>query len=117
MIGAVITGVVELASQWFTNKREKNQAKHERDLTRIANQATWEQTQAENAKSSWKDEWFTLVLSVPLIGAFIPPLVPYVQQGFIVLNGMPDYYKAFLGAAMGAAFGYKTLKDFWLNKK
>ncbi|NRA31031.1 MAG: hypothetical protein HRU11_12320 [Parvularculaceae bacterium] len=113
MIGTIISGVVSLATQWFQNKREKAQAKHERQIKQIANDASWEQTQAEGAKHSLKDEWFAAVLSIPLIGAFIPSLVPYIQEGFAVLGGMPDYYKAYLGGAVAASFGLKGLANVW----
>ena len=36
--------------------------------------ADWERVMAENSKSSWKDEFFVIVLSIPLILAFIPGL-------------------------------------------
>jgi len=43
---------------------------------------------------------------------FIPSLVPYVKEGFIVLESMPDFYKGFLGAAIAASFGIKTLSNW-----
>ena len=68
--------------------------------------------QVRQTENSWKDEWFAVVLSLPLIGAFIPSMVPYVEQGFTVLSTMPDYYKAFLGGAIAASFGIKTLSTW-----
>jgi len=68
--------------------------------------------QAKGSMSSWKDEWFVVILSIPMIGAFIPDLVPYIQRGFEVLETMPDYYKGFLGAAIAASFGIKTLANW-----
>ena len=56
-----------------------------------------------------------VVLSLPLIGAFIPSMVPYVQEGFNVLSTMPDYYKAFLGGAIAASFGIKSMSS-WSKK-
>jgi len=52
---------------------------------------------------------------VPLCMAFIPEAVPIVSAGFDVLEGMPDWYKAFLGAAVAASFGIRTLTK-WGNK-
>ena len=43
------------------------------------------------------------------VGAFVPTMVPYIHEGFRVLNDMPDFYKGFLGAAIAASFGIKAL--------
>lgn len=116
MWGAAISAVSSMVSQWMKNKQEKSQAKHERDLKVIHNDASWNQQQAQNSQTSWKDEWFVIVLSVPLIGAFVPGAVPYIQDGFAVLATMPDFYKAYLGGAVAAAFGLKTLANYWTKK-
>ena len=101
-----------LASSWLTNKAEKQQAKHVQSLEVIKQTTNWETVQAEASSSSWKDEWFTIILSVPLVMCFIPSLVPYVKEGFAVLESMPDFYKGFLGAAIAASFGIKTLANW-----
>ena len=90
----------------------KEQAVHKRKLTQIKNEASWDETQAKNANTSLKDEWFVFLLSIPMIGAFVPDMVPYVKEGFVVLNEMPEFYKAFLGAAIAASFGIKSLANW-----
>lgn len=97
---------------WFQGKREKAKAKHETELKVIANTATWEQQAQKNAQSSWKDEYWTIILSLPFIGAFVPPLVPYIKEGFAVLNTMPEYYIASVLISIGASFGYRKLVDY-----
>ena len=115
MWNLLIAPLAELAKQHFANKAEEKQAKHQATLKRIEGEQNWDETQANNAGNSWKDEWFTIVLSVPMIGAFIPSVVPYIEDGFRALDGMPDYYKGFLGAAVAASFGIKALSS-WGNK-
>lgn len=112
MWGLVIKSLTGLVGTYFSNKSSEAMAKHEAKLKHMDQVAMWEITQAEASKSSWKDEWFVIVLSVPLICAFIPPWEPYIAQGFIVLETMPDYYKAFLGGAIAASFGLKTLTNW-----
>ena len=68
-------------------------------------------------KSGWKDEWFTIILSIPAVLAFIPGMVMYVQQGFEALQLCPDWYRWMLGIAVGSAFGYKRIADFMSLKK
>ena len=65
---------------------------------------------------SWKDEWFTILLSVPVIMAFIP--IPEVQalvgEGFRILkNDTPEWYQyCFIGAIV-ASFGIRS----FINRK
>ena len=115
MLPQIISGVVGIASTWLDNKKAKQQATHEKDIELIKSTTDWEMQQAQNSQSSWKDEWFTLVLSIPLLGAFVPSMVPYIHEGFRVLNDMPDFYKGFLGAAVAASFGVKALSK-WGSK-
>lgn len=112
MWNLLIAPLAELGKTWLKNKAEKSQAMHERELKQITGEQEWDISQANNAGSSWKDEWFTIVLSVPMIGAFIPDVVPYIEEGFRVLDSMPDYYKGFLGAAVAASFGIKALSNW-----
>jgi hypothetical protein len=106
---ALIGPIVNLAGGYLKNKAEEKQAVHERKLEVIKHEANWDNIQASNSGTSFKDEWFTLLFSVPLVMAFIPEMVPVVSAGFDVLEGMPDWYKAFLGAAVAASFGIRTL--------
>lgn len=116
MIVEVAKIIGGLALDWFKNKREEKQAKHEAKMKVIANQATWEQTAQENSGASWRDEWWTVILSFPLVACFIPPLVPYVKEGFSVLQTVPDWYKIFTAASVGSAFGYKAIINVWKKK-
>jgi len=74
----------------------------------------WEVAALENA--GWKDEWFTVLLSVPLILAFIPGAAPYISAGFGALEVCPDWYKVGVGSAIAAAFGVRPAVDFFLTR-
>lgn len=101
-----------LAGSWIQGKMDEGKAKQQLKLKAMENTEAWEAWQARSAANSWKDEWFAIILSIPMIGAFIPDLVPYIQQGFAVLSGMPDYYKGFLAAAIAASFGIKSVANW-----
>jgi hypothetical protein len=75
----------------------------------------WDNRMATGSMTSWKDEWFTIILSIPLIGAFIPKLAPYILSGFEVLAACPDWYKGALGVAIGAAFGMRQYANWTMN--
>ena len=101
--------IVELVKEFIKRKAEEDKALHERKLQTIKQETNWENIHAQNSGQSWKDEWFTILFSIPCVLAFFPEMVPIVMQGFSVLETMPDWYKAFLGAAVAASFGLRTL--------
>ena len=109
MIQNFIAPIASLIGGWLKNKAEEKQAIHQRKLEVIKNESSWDNIQATNSGASFKDEWFVLLFSIPLILAFIPDAVPHVKAGFDVLESMPDWYKGFLGAAVAASFGLRTL--------
>jgi hypothetical protein len=108
MAPLIVTGILSLVTKWVGNKQKKQQAIHEQTIKTIESTDSWEASKG----SSWTQEWFSLLLSIPMFGAFIPDMVPYIVEGFTVLETMPDYYKAYLGAAMATAFGIKALSKW-----
>ena len=109
---SLIAPIANLLGGWLKNKAEEKQALHERKLETIKHEANWDNIQAANSGTSFKDEWFTLLFSIPLVMAFVPEMVQIVRDGFEVLEGMPDWYKGFLGAAVAASFGIRTLSKW-----
>lgn len=76
--------------------------------THAQNVADWERIQASNSATSWKDEWWTLLISLPVILAFIPQAQPYVVEGWVALSTAPEWYRWALGASIGASFGIRS---------
>ncbi|MBV1862996.1 MAG: hypothetical protein KUG74_01050 [Rhodobacteraceae bacterium] len=77
--------------------------------TRLAEaESGWEQMALQDAQSSWKDEFWTIVLALPLIASFLPWLQGYVAAGFASLEGVPVWYKWGLFAAWSLAFATKA---------
>ena len=109
---ALIAPLTELVSGHFKRKAEEKQATHERKLEVIKHESNWDNIQATNAGTSWKDEWLTLLFSVPLVMAFVPSAVPYVIEGFKALETMPEWYRVYLGVIMAASFGVRQLVNF-----
>ena len=75
----------------------------------------WEKTSLE--QSGWKDEYWTIVLSIPLILCFVPGFVGYITDGFLALNKTPEWYRYSVGVAIGSAFGVKSIGNFMKLKK
>ena len=115
--------LASLATTWLEGTVEKSKAKTHAEVAlknaeaivyekKATADIDWDLEAIKASNNSWKDEWFAVILSLPLICAFIPSMVPYVQEGFNVLATMPDYYKVFLGGAISASFGIKTLSTW-----
>ena len=122
---SIIPNIIGGISDHFKDKRELQridvqttaaikQAVAEANIQKIATgQAAdiqWEQEMAKGSVLSWKDEYWTIVLSIPAVMSFIPGLSPYVVEGFAALNGTPDWYQGLLMVAIGAAFGVQVWK-------
>lgn len=75
----------------------------------------WDLSAVNQMKGSWKDEWFTILLSIPAILAFVRPDI--VANGFLVLTEMPLWYQTALGVAIAASFGYRKLVDLFAAMK
>lgn len=126
LVGTVISSVTDhFKSKQEMKKAEqdakvkileaKTEANIQRMLTQQEGDIAWENTQISNA--GWKDEYWTLVLSIPAIMCFIPDATPYVKAGFSALNETPVFYQYFMGGAIGAAFGVKKFTDIMSLKK
>ena len=77
----------------------------------------WDTVAQQNAGNSFKDEWLTLLFSIPLILCFIPSAVPYVKEGFAVLEEMPDWYQYLLSLVVACSFGVRSAVGFMNRKK
>lgn len=77
--------------------------------------ANWEQLAISDAATSWKDEWFVILLSIPLVLSFIPGAAPIVSDGFAAMEQVPDWYRWGVLSAIGFSFGRRVLPN-WLSK-
>ena len=68
----------------------------------------WDLEMAKGSQSSWKDEWLTVLFSIPLVMAFIPGMEEVVSNGFAQLNAMPEWYQYSLGVIVAASFGVRS---------
>lgn len=125
-IASLIGGIGNLVTDWLNGQQEEQKAKHELKMAKLQaktqhvylmdkTRAAWNIKAMENA--GWRDEYLTIVLSIPLIAAFVPPLVPYVQQGFEALGQTPEWYRIAISAMIGSAYGYKKLTNWMIRKQ
>lgn len=113
MWAAAIGAVAEVVKEWFTNRREESKAKHEQKLEAIRTTASWEELMASASATSWKDEWFTVLLSGPIvaivwgIGMNDMDIIERIGVAFTELDKLPDWYQYLLYVAVTASFGIR----------
>lgn len=124
-ISKLLAGPAEVAGRAYdsyvkakTREDELADAKHQRNIELIkqsgAEAAAWGQKALDNA--GWKDEYWTIALSIPLFASFCPWLVPHVIAGFAVLETLPAWYVSAIGLMIGASFGYRKYTDLVMAK-
>jgi hypothetical protein len=72
-------------------------------------EADWDARAQEGMKHSWKDEWFTILFSLPLVGAFVPSWQPIILDGFNTLQKTPEWYIMLVTGIVAATFGLRWL--------
>lgn len=126
ILGSLVSPLTNIITGWQARKQAKlesdlkiNEAKTEANIEKIKTgqhaDISWENTSITN--SGWKDEWFTIVLSIPAILCFVPGLAQYVIQGFKALEGTPSWYQWAFLVAVGSSFGYRKIADLMSLKK
>ena len=99
-----LKGEIELEK--LRGKAEWERAKTQRASESEGRDADWEK--ASIANSGWKDEWVLILLSIPLVLVFIPPMQPYVVSGFEALEGTPDWYRWLTVMIFAAIYGIRV---------
>jgi hypothetical protein len=112
----ILSEIVGLGRTYLDGKIKIKQATNEAQAKIIEksvdHQNKWEEIMATSSQTSWKDEYWTIVLSVPMIMCFFPGLQPYVIAGFKALEETPEWYQYLMLTAVLAAFGLRGLSKF-----
>jgi hypothetical protein len=117
----IIGGIIELGQTWLQGRNKKIEAKATAEATVMVKSAEsigdWERIQATNSGNSWKDEWLTLLFSIPMILCFFPSMVGDVKAGFAALELMPSWYQYTLSIIVGASFAVRSAIGFGKMKQ
>ena len=127
MIQALIGPIASLAGTWLEGKVEKTKAETGAKVARAKAEATimekkatgeidWDLEMARGSQTSWKDEWLTILFSIPLVLAFVPGMEEIVANGFAQLEAMPQWYQYSLGVIVAASFGVRSATKFFGKK-
>lgn len=119
----LISPIANLAGGYLKNKAEEKQAKHKAKMSMIKSDADWESKMADASAHSWKDEFWTIVLAIPvfMVGYAIIvddlTVIDRVEQGFVALSGLPEWYQYLLFIAISSSFGIKGVSKLMNMRK
>ena len=119
---STITG--QTVGEVLEYKAEKKRLQHERQLEKLRGKIAYEKAKSDRAAASegydadwelaqiknsgWKDEFTLIVLSIPMIGVFIPWLQPFIKQGFADLATTPEWYRWLVIMIYAATWGIRV---------
>lgn len=113
----IIGEIIGLGRTWLQGRQKVQEARDERAAELVRQQGSWEEIMAQGSVTSWKDEWLTILFSIPLILAFFPKAVPHVHAGFTALNTMPEWYVYTLSVIVAASFGVRSVVGLLREKQ
>ena len=126
MIQGLLGPIASLAGTWLNGKVEtkaaetkakvaRAEAEAQIMVSRATSEADWEKIMAQGTQNSWKDEYLVLLLSIPLILAFLPFewADQAVANGFAALESMPQWYSYTLGVIVASSFAVRSATKFF----
>lgn len=124
MINMLLGPALELGKDFLKGKADEKKAIQERKINAIQNDADWEAKMADASANSWKDEYLTVILTLPIIAVGYAvvtgdsSVIDRLNEGFTALEKTPEWYQYLLFLACSAAFGLKSAdKIMSLRKK
>ena len=126
LLKAILGPVGSIASTWLEGRNEKIMANTKVKVARAEAEASvmekkatgeidWDIAQAKASEGSWKDEWLTVVFTLPLILLLFGE-EERVNNFFLALSNCPEWYQYMLGTIVAASFGFRGAAKF-MGKK
>ena len=123
MLNLLLGPALELGKDFLKGKAEEKKAIQQRKISAIQNDADWEAKMADATSNSWKDEFWSIILALPIIAVVYSvamddvSIIARVNEGFEALNQLPDWYQYLLFIAVSASFGLKSADKLMGLKK
>ena len=128
MIGQLIGPIASIAGGWLQGKADvkaaeaklkltEAEAKAKIMLSKETSIADWERIMAQGSQNSWKDEWLTILFSIPLVLVFLGDTGrQVVADGVAALETMPEWYQYTIGVIVAASVGVRSATKFFGRK-
>ena len=114
IVGQVIGTGFKVMQTRSQTKQIKAMAEQKHYEKMMQGEIQYEVAKQNAMDNSWRDEWFTVLLSLPLIIVFgsifmdKPEWITKLKEGFETLNQLPDWYIYALLAAIASSFAMKV---------
>ena len=110
LLSSMITPIASLAGSYIEGKTAVQKAKATTQMKIATGEIDWEAQAIKSSDNSLKDEAWTLVLILILVGNFIPQMQPIMQQGFANLATTPEWVQWGMYASIAASFGIRGMR-------
>ena len=118
MILTLIKSVSSLASGYMESKVQVQKVKAEIQKKQLTGEIDWDLEAIRATQSSWKDEWITILLSIPFLLCFISDTTREMAfAGFEALGQAPAWYTYSFGVVIAASFGIRSATKFFGGKR
>jgi hypothetical protein len=119
---ALISPLTGLANTFIKGRQQKAERKDARHLKEIegiqaseASEYAADAARAESLQGSWKDEYITLIISIPVVLCFLgPDYAQMATDGFTALSATPEWFQWLVLAVFSVGAGVplvgKTVK-------
>jgi len=107
-----------LGSKWFENRSKRSDAKLIKELAILSGERAADLASVSDMSTSLKDEFLTIVLTIPLGVVFYAAvwgdmaMIAQVELAFEVMSTLPEWYQWCFMGCVAATFGLRSVKAF-----
>jgi len=106
-------GRVQIKKAKISVQLARFKAEEARWMSANESETNWDLEALRASKTSWKDEYLTIVFTLPFIASFIPDIQDQVAKGWTYIAAAPEWYQMSLIGIVCASFGLRWM----FNKK